>query len=201
MSQTTVAIAIATYGDKEYWDHMAERAITSAQSQTRPANEILRIHSASLSEARNAALERAISDWVICLDADDELDNQYVEKMILGSGDIRQPSTLGIVDGVPDDAPVLIPEKPLIEGNYIVIGAMFNRHIALKVGGFRELPAFEDWDLWVRMVAQGASIGQCSEAVYKVHVRKNSRNQQNDLLYHELKRQYATLPNSDKLMT
>lgn len=201
MRQTTVAIVIATYGDKEYWDQMAKRAIASAQSQTRPANEILRIHGTSLSEARNTALERSISDWIICLDADDELGADYVESMLSSTGDIRQPSTLGVVGGIEDDFPVLIPSKPLIEGNYIVIGAMFNKKIALEVNGFRELPAFEDWDLWVRMVAAGATVGTCAKAIYKVHVRENSRNQPNDNLYHELKNQYQLLEGSDRLFS
>lgn len=196
----TVAVVIATYGDKVFWDAMSQRAIDSVRSQTRPANEIIRVHEASLSLARNTGVQRAVSDWIICLDADDELDERYIEKMLAGDGDIRQPSTLGIVEGIADDHPVLIAKKPLIDGNYIVIGAMFNRSIALKVGGFRDLVAFEDWDLWVRMVEQGAHVGHCPDAIYKVHVRQNSRNQQNDFLYHELKREYASLPNSDRLM-
>lgn len=195
----TVGVIIPSYGDKEVWDEFASRAVASVEAQTRPPNEILRIHADSLYEARNQGLEQSMSDWLICLDADDELDRHYIEAMLTVPGDIRQPATLGVVDGHEDNYPVLIPKKPLFEGNYIVIGAMFRRKLALEVGGFRDLPAFEDWDLWARMVMNGARVGECPSAIYKVHVRKDSRNKTNDYLFHQLKREYATMPGVENI--
>jgi GT2 family glycosyltransferase len=90
---------------------------------------------------------------------------------------LYQPSTLGIVDGLADPAPVLIPSKEsLLEGNWMVVGTMIERGQFLRVGGFRELPAYEDWDLWLRCWRDGAALVQVPDAVYRVHVRQHSRN-------------------------
>lgn len=110
------------------------------------------------------------------MDADDELDERYVENMLAGSGDIRQPSTLGVIDGVEDDTPVLIPERPLRVSNFIVIGAFLRTSYFQRVGGFDDFAAFEDWDLWRRCVNAGAVIKPTPGAVYRVHVRSGSRN-------------------------
>ena len=197
--RSTVGIVIPSYGDKAQWDKLAARAIDSVNVQTRMPNEVIRVHDDTLAKARNKGIERCMSEYVICLDADDELDPYYIEAMLRGYGDIRQPSTLGVVNGVEDDAPVLIPRKPLFEGNYIVIGAMFKRMKAIEVGGFRELTAFEDWDLWVRMTMNGALVTSCPEAVYRVNVRQNSRNQTDDTLFHRLKAEYLAMPGVENI--
>jgi glycosyltransferase involved in cell wall biosynthesis len=189
----TVSIVIGTYGDLDYWDAVAEKAIDSAKNQT-VAAEVIRSHGQSLQEARNYGAEEATGEWLIFLDADDELDLRYVEEMLTGTGDIRQPATLGIVDGVPDRRPVVIPPAPLLERNYLVIGSMCRRDIFLDVEGFRDLECLEDWDLWIRMVLAGATIGCCADAVYKIHVRQGSRNQDSGIhgrVYQQIQSEYG----------
>ena len=172
-----VAICVATFGSYETWWPLASRALNSARDQTVPA-ELHYTHGPTLAQARNALALEASAEWLVFLDADDELDPRYVEMMLAGSGDIRQPSTLGIVDGRPDSAPVLLPAKPLETGNYVVIGAMIRRTDFLAVGGFDEWPMWEDWALWLKMTRRlGSSIVAVPDAVYRVHVRPGSRNQ------------------------
>lgn len=175
---TSVGVVVATFGDQEWRRLAVDRARPSVDKQTRPADRILHVHDPScLHLARNTGLRSLDTEWVIFLDADDELDPGYIEAMLEGPlSDINQPSTLGVhEDGHEDDEPVLIPERPLWDGNYIVIGAMARRQLLVDVGGFRDLPAFEDWDLWARCWLAGATIGACPEAVYRVHVRANGR--------------------------
>lgn len=170
-----VTIVIGTYGDVEYWADVAEPAYKSALDQT-VTSEVIRSHGSTLMEARNYGAEEATGEWLVFLDADDELDVGYVEAMIAGDGDIRQPSTLGIVNGVSDDFAVLIPKKNLIEANYLIIGSMVRRDLFLDVGGFDDYPILEDWECWIRLVLAGARVGHCPDAIYKVHVNLNSRN-------------------------
>jgi GT2 family glycosyltransferase len=120
------------------------------------------------------------AEWLIFLDADDELDSHYIEEMLKGQGDIRQPSTLGVVNGKEDDYPVLIPPHPggFLVGNHLVIGCMVRRKLFLDVGGFRNLPILEDWDLWIRCILYDGKVGTVPKAIYRVHVNPNSRNQQ-----------------------
>ncbi len=175
MNDVTVIIPI--FGDEDRWTPLAVRAQTSAWHQTvEPAAVVISV-APTLSEARNRAGYAARTEWLCFLDADDELDPGYIEAMLAGTGDLRQPSTLGVVNGVEDAAPVLIPAKPLLEGNYIVIGAFVRKEIFESAGGFTELAAYEDWDLWIRCWLGGAVITTCPEAIYRVHVQPNSRNQ------------------------
>lgn len=177
----TVDVVIATYGDKFLWDALAERAMHSAENQVTRPNVIWRTHgddTENLAHARNVGATESEADWLIFLDADDELDPYYVEAMLLGEGDIRQPSTIGVVNGVEDDFPVLIQPNPggFMVGNHLVIGCMLRRELFNQVGGFRDLPVLEDWDLWIRMRLAGAQVGTCPKAIYRVHVRSASRN-------------------------
>ena len=173
-----VTVIIPTFGNLEKWSLLALRATDSVYAQTVPA-EPIRVHGLTLAEARNNGASLATTEWLIFLDADDELDPTYVEYMLSGEGDIRQPSTLGVVDGKEDDFPVLIPPHPggFMIGNHLIIGCMVRKSLFDAVGGFRDLPALEDWDLWIRMRLEGATVGACPDAIYRVHVNPNSRNQ------------------------
>lgn len=176
----TVGIVVATYGDWDLDDPRTQRALASAFNQTAEAT-VVYSHRETLAEARNSGAKETGADWLVFLDADDELHEYYVQEMTKIDGDIRQPSTLGIVDGVPDEAPVLIPETDITRSNYIVIGAMCNADLFYKVGGFAEYPMFEDWHLWWSMKKAGATIAKCPNAIYKVHVNPDSRNKNKKL--------------------
>lgn len=177
MNDVTVIIPI--FGDVERWGVLAERALRSAQNQTVPAHDVVISVAETLEDARNRPALAATTEWLCFLDADDELDPGYLEAMLAGTGDLRQPSTLGVVDGVEDPFSVVIPAKPLLDGNYIVIGAFVRRTMFVAAGGFNALPAYEDWDLWIRCWLEGAEITVCPEAIYRVHVQPESRNQLN----------------------
>jgi glycosyltransferase involved in cell wall biosynthesis len=174
----TVDVVIATYGDKDVWDVLAQRAERSAEDQTIRPDAIWRTHGPNLAHARNVGAHESTADWLIFLDADDELDPYYIEAMLLGTGDIRQPMTLGVTDGQEDDFPVLIPPHPagFMVGNHLIIGCMVRRELFMAAGGFADLPVLEDWDLWIRCRLSGGEVGQAPKAIYRVHVRSESRN-------------------------
>jgi hypothetical protein len=178
----TVDVIVATYGSFDVWDLLAQRAVVSAENQDRKPDAIYRAHDSEgsdLSRVRNMAAADSAAEWLIFLDADDELGSGYVAAMLRGEGDLRWPSTLGVYeDGSTDEAPVLLQPKPnILIGNHMVIGTMVRREIFMDVGGFREgLPVLEDWDLWIRCLIAGGLARPCPAAVYRVHVRNASRN-------------------------
>lgn len=177
MGSVAVIIPIADNDRRSEFIELGLRAQMSAYRQTVEAHEVLTWIGSSVSDARNRAANHSTAEWLIFLDADDTLDPNYIERMLEGTGDIRQPSTLGVYEnGAVDDQAVLIPEKSLIFANYLIIGSMVRRSIFLDAGGFRDLPILEDWDLWIRCALLGASIGKCPGAIYEVHVRDGSRN-------------------------
>lgn len=97
-----VTVVVATYGDVS-WVKKAIKASRSVDEQT-IAVEAIYSHGDSLHQARNSGAALAKSEWLIFLDADDALDPGYVEAMLAGSGDLRQPATIGMYDnGTYDD--------------------------------------------------------------------------------------------------
>lgn len=191
----SIAVVIPAFGEMGDLDALLWRAVESVKNQTVYA-EVVTPRLGPLSVARNTGAFTVDSDWLIFLDADDELDPHYIEEMLKGKGDIRQPSTLGVVDGVEDDFPVLIPPHPggFLVGNHLIIGCMVRRELFNEVGSFNDLPILEDWDCYIRMVLAGAKVGTCPGAIYRVHVLEGSRNkgQEHGYVYGQIQQRYQS---------
>jgi len=158
----TVAVIVATYGDRDVWAPLAQRAASSVGRQTRAADELWIVHGPSLHRARNAAAFASKAEWLIFLDADDELDPLYIEASLAGFGDVRRPRI--------NDEPYLTDDElpDLAMTNFLVVGSMCRRRSFIRTGGFKSWPMLEDWDLWVRMILRGgAKLGQAPEACYR----------------------------------
>lgn len=182
-------VIVGIYGENQrYYDLAMKRAIPSAKAATGDVDHVMFAKHDTLQLARNLPAEKlkGETDWLIFLDADDELDPAYIEAMqrkvaSLPPGDfVIQPATLGVVDGVEDPEPVLIPAKPsLWDGNHCVIGSAVPLELFLRVDGFDNWPAWEDWGLWLKCLKAGAQFTSCPEAIYRVHIdtEAKSRNQ------------------------
>lgn len=86
-STMDVTIVVSTFGGAE-WQELAEsRAIPSAIEQA----PVIHAHGDTLAKARNQGLQAVESEWVIFLDADDELTPGYVDSMRQGLADLRAP--------------------------------------------------------------------------------------------------------------
>lgn len=168
-----VTVCIGTYGDNSWRNLAQDRAAESAQAP------LIHVHATDLCTARNQAAEEASSEWLCFLDADDELAPGYFDAMEQGSADLRGPAVKYIVNGMARP-PKLWPEMDLTQGNYLVIGTLIRKDMFDRVGGFRDYPLYEDWDLWLRCHLAGASIELIPDAIYVAHARKDSRNRAPD---------------------
>jgi GT2 family glycosyltransferase len=185
-----VSILICTFGDQSWAELAATRATPSTIGQG--AREVVVFHGhGSLAEARNVAADRAVGDWLCFLDADDELAPGYLDAMEQAWTNLRSDS-LDVTDGEP--VALLVPAiqyvtdsfrgdptipawgQPLIDINCACIGTLVPRDLFLKVGGFREFAAYEDWDLWLRCVIAGARLVPVRDAVYVAHSTGSGRN-------------------------
>lgn len=179
----TVAVIVASYGDKEFWDSLAERALASVAKQTRQPDELHRIHGESLHGCRNEGAERANSRWLCFLDCDDELEPGYLEAMMIPGIypiELRYPKVRNVTENLVDlrfiPEPQILPRRSLDRGNFMVIGTLVEKELFLEAGGFRELRAYEDWDLWIRCWMLGAETRLVPDAIYRAIKRRGSRN-------------------------
>lgn len=176
-----VTVAIGTYGDRAWWNLAAERAVPSAVALGVP---VVSVHAATLHEARNEALDQVHTEWVCHLDADDELEPGYFDHMAAGSADLRAPS-VRYIRPHQRRAPYVplvaghrhqCTAECLLEGNWLVVGAVARTELVRRVGGWRQFVWSEDWDLWLRCYLSGATVEAIPGAVYRAHVRSDSRN-------------------------
>lgn len=174
-----------SWGDRAYWEKLVLRATASVLWQTRLPDQIIRVHGKD-SLARNEALRKASTDFIIFCDADDSLDPYYVEGMLKATGDLRYPKVRYVtrandgkeVIGEPQE----LSRKPILQGNFCIIGSMMRRELALRAGGFDDSPVLEDWRLFIRMWLNGADIQPARDAIYNVFWNKSGRNMQNEEL-------------------
>ena len=149
--------------------------------------------------ARNAGIGAAEGRWIALLDADDWFLPTFLARM---RGLLESAPGVGLAFG---DAwiwdverrrfarrsasgryrPQPIPTarwdlfRTLMLVNYVYGAACFPRSLCLELGGFTEtLPAAEDWELWLRIVASGAGVVGIDDrlAVYRHHGSQMSKN-------------------------
>lgn len=184
-----VSVLICTYGSHE-WLRRGLRALDRTQGVT--AAVARHDPEGTLASVRNAAAAAAAGDWLCFLDADDELAPGYLEAMELASDNawdddahhhrfdepkLLVPALQYMVAGRPSGAPAIPAwDRSLIDLNCAVIGTLVPRALFQAVGGFRELDAYEDWDLWLRCVRAGATLVAVPGAVYLAHSTPEGRN-------------------------
>lgn len=178
-------ICVCTYGDRSWMELAAWRAVPSAEQFDIP---VLHVHGDSLHGARNEALAAVTTEWVVYLDADDELEPGFMQWMATGTADLRAPA----VRYVRQDGGIAHARLPKVSGpehlehdctgdclpwgNWLVIGTAARAQILRDAGGWQDWPCYEDWDLWLRAWQRGASVEAIPRAIYRAHVRAESRN-------------------------
>jgi len=180
-----VTVVTGTYGALS-WEHLAN---TRAGASVPAGVPWIHEHGETLHDARNSALEQVQTAHVVFLDADDELEPGYLRAMAAGSADLRAPAVRYVTPRGRGRAPY-VPRVAghthdctaacLKHGNWIVIGAWAPTELVRSIGGFRDFAWSEDWDLWLRCALAGATIEPLPSAIYRAHVRADSRNRAPD---------------------
>lgn len=176
-----ISIVITTYGGDHWREIARQRAVPSTEDQG--AYEVIVHHEPGMriGPARNAAAKRATGEWLLFLDADDELEPEYVHAMIdaICSEERPEPALLQpsvrYVRNRRSIPPFLIPEEDLRYENYLVVGTVLRRKLFQSVGGFGDYPhGFEDWSLWAKCWKAGAKVFPVPRAIYKAHINPQS---------------------------
>jgi glycosyltransferase involved in cell wall biosynthesis len=174
-------ICIGTFGGNDWVQLADSRAVPSAKAQ---GCKVIHRHASTLARARNDCVALADTEFVVHLDADDELEPGYIEALAAAQGDMRVPGVRCVRDG--RHAGTFMPQvyrhrhacsgDCLQFGNWIVVGAGVRRQLVLDVGGWLEWEVYEDFCLWQRSWLAGAEIVAVPDALYRQHLREGSRN-------------------------
>lgn len=115
-----------------------------------------------VAKARDIGVRMSKGRLLLFVDADDKLAPDFIQqcgRAIAKGADIAYPNMI-LFDGVPRNKLVENPKK--ISGSYLLghktsipVTSMMFRKMYDALGGFRELPVFEDWDFWIRAMCNG----------------------------------------------
>lgn len=174
-------ICIATFGSTEW---LARGQALQEAMDARFDEPVIFCHGETLAQARNAALAGVTTEYVVHLDADDELEPGYLEAMAAGTADVRAPAVRYVQDGRAHEP--RIPQvfghrhrcraECLPQGNFIAVGACVRTELLRQVGGWEEWPLYEDWAAWWRCWRAGGTVESIPSAVYRATWRPDSRN-------------------------
>lgn len=134
----------------------------------------------SVAGARNKGLSLANGDYILCLDADDVLMPEFLEKtirMFENNNEKIIVATDGIYFGEQSGKFIANANVDIIERNPILSCSVFPKKLWQEIGGFDEdLETLEDWDFWIRAVKRGYKIICLNEPLVKIRVSKEGRN-------------------------
>jgi GT2 family glycosyltransferase/glycosyltransferase involved in cell wall biosynthesis len=172
----------------------------------------LRQRNGGLSAARNAGIARAHGRYVVPLDADDALPTRFVGSAVAA---MQRNPRLGYVTGYLRYFELLdfvhvpvghVPGLSLILNTHARATGLFRRDVLDELGGYDEgLPAYEDWDLYIRLHKAGyeSDVLPIEGHLYRRHHRSMTFNTsaelRSELLQHLLRKHADTLTD-DRLL-
>lgn len=151
-------------------------AIAKAQGVT----VIRRKATPTIGPCRNAGLAATKSPNIVFMDADDVMPAGYIKGLFdalneNGRAAVAYPQHKCF--GIRNDVGTFLPynRDELLRVNYIVSCSMVKRAAVEAVGGWDEqLPCYQDWDLWLRIGAQGWEMAGVPNVCMDVRTHPNS---------------------------
>lgn len=179
-----LTVICGTCGDQSWIDLANQRAIPSGHRLNVP---VVHAHGENVADGRNQALAQVETEWVVCCDADDELELGFDRGAAQGSADVRGPRVRCCREGRSIAGGLFMPRcaghrhdcsrECLPYGNWLVVGSVARTELLQKVGGWESwVDIYEDWHLWLKCYREGASFEAIPHAIYRQHLRQNSRN-------------------------
>ncbi|MFK4764879.1 glycosyltransferase family 2 protein [Desulfobaculum sp. SPO524] len=129
---------------------------------------------------RNVGLAAARGRYLLCMDSDDVLESRFLEATLAA---LKQDPRAGLaytdlVRITPDGMHhVALPECTLDllrQQNVVSSMVLLRREAYEACGGFRGDTLYEDWDMWLRIVAAGFTAPHVPEALYVYRVHADS---------------------------
>ncbi len=182
--------------------------MNSVLNQTMPATEIIVVHDGcepapvykdtvtvyrkenkGVARARMEGALLATSEYLLFLDGDDCLSENYIQAMIgnkaKSGADVIYPNVLlwcnwSKAERLQNrwfEAPDNISPKKFLNQCPIVVTSLISKDMFFKAGGFpTKLGLFEDWYFWLKIASLGAKFKKEKMAVLKYRQRRTGRN-------------------------
>jgi glycosyltransferase involved in cell wall biosynthesis len=109
-----------------------------------------------VAKARDMGVKNSTGKLLLFVDADDYLSLDFIQQCgkVITKCDVAYPNLLlfGEMERpILSEAPAKLNQKKLLSQKLdIPVTSMIFRSMYDKLGGFRDLPVFEDWDFWLR---------------------------------------------------
>jgi len=174
-------------------DNTQELALAYAKRNNRIT--VIKQNNQGLSAARNNGIIASKGYYILPLDADDKIHKKYLAKSIAIYENIAN------VDIVYGNAELFGTKNEtwslrefsiplMLKQNLIYCSAIFRKSIYLKTKGYNPNMKYgwEDWDLWLSMIEQGAKIRKIDETLFYYRVKEESMVK--DIAKETIKRQY-----------
>ena len=135
---------------------------------------VIRQENRGLSAARNAGMSVARGSYVVPLDADDQLEPEYLERMVEALEADPDAAFAACRARLFEDIDTVWIPRPynpyqLVLSNSIVGCVLLRRDAYLAVGGYDETMRHgnEDWDLWLRLLEAGWGVVEVPDVLFR----------------------------------
>ena len=135
---------------------------------------VIRQANQGLSAARNTGMSAARGTYVVPLDADDELEPQFLEKMVAALEPEPEAAFAACRARLFEDIDAVWVPRPynpyqLLLSNSIIGCVLLRRDAYLAVGGYDETMRHgnEDWDLWIRLIKAGWDVVEVPDVLFR----------------------------------
>lgn len=157
-----------------------------------------------VSSARNYAILKSTGNYIIPLDADDLLGEDYLElavDVLNQNGSVKLVTCNVTYFGYRKVSKLSIKYsiETLLAKNLFVVSSMFRREDYDKTNGFNSnmKDGFEDWDFWISLLGDGGEVYNIDKTCFFYRSHKDSRNFQ--LNYFSKKLRYQIYENHVEL--
>lgn len=212
MFSLSISIIVTCHNLHEYLPECME----SIKAQTMRATEIIVVHDAcepppvfpetttlvrgthkGVAVSRNEGAALASSGALLFVDADDCLNEYFIEAMVKtkaeSTADIIYPNVLlwsswhkeVKLKNAWHEAPERITRDSMLDYNQLVISSLIPRKLYFQAGGMPDIPQLEDYKFWMTCLKNGATFTKAPQAVLKYRQRSNSRVRTNPELKNE----------------
>lgn len=134
-----------------------------------------------LSSARNKGINVAVGEYILPLDADDKISDNYIELCVsamLANADLKLVYGHGKKFGAVNEDWALPPFsfQALLISNMIFCTALYRKKDWLLIGGYDEKMkhGLEDWDFWISLLKNGGTVFKQQNCIFWYRVKHHS---------------------------